>query len=92
MRDSSPTHRRAGLWSLFPISLGAVTQGETEAEAMEMGLDAITLVINELMKRGEPIPQPRKRHRRKHRVIYLTAHDEAQVELYRSRQVATTQT
>ncbi|MEO8370859.1 MAG: type II toxin-antitoxin system HicB family antitoxin [Candidatus Solibacter sp.] len=61
-----------------------VTQGDTEEEAVEMATDAIALVINELIKRGEEVPRQTKLRGRKYRIIRLPALQAAKTGLYRT--------
>jgi predicted RNase H-like HicB family nuclease len=37
-----------------------VTQGDTEAEAREMAADALTTMIEEHIRGGDPLPRPSK--------------------------------
>jgi antitoxin HicB len=78
-----PDAAGGGFVVTFPDFPQAVTQGETEAEAIEMAEDAIGLVIAEIIKRGEEIPAARKARGAKYRVIRLPAMQAAKVELYR---------
>ena len=68
----------------FPDFPAGVTQGDTEEEALDMAADAIALVINELIKRGEEIPLQSKVRGRKYRIIRLPALQAAKTELYRA--------
>ena len=79
-----PDAEKGGFVVYFPDLPWGVTQGDTEEEAMDMALDAITMAINELMKRGEEVPAPAKRRGQKHRVINLPALAAAKVELYQA--------
>jgi len=78
-----PDTEKGGFVVTFPDFPQAVTQGETEAEAIEIAEDAIGLVIGELIKRGEEIPEARKVRGAKYRAIRLPAMQAAKVELYR---------
>jgi len=78
-----PDAEAGGFVVTFPDFPWGVTQGETEAEATEMAEDAIAMVINELIKRGQEIPQRSKVRGRKYRTIHLPAMQAAKVELYR---------
>jgi antitoxin HicB len=79
-----PDSEKGGFVVYFPDFSWGVTQGETEEEAAEMALDAITMIINELIKRGEEVPSPSKRRGAKYRVIRLPALATAKVELYQA--------
>jgi antitoxin HicB len=79
-----PDTEKGGFVVTFPDFPWGVTQGDTEEEAIEMAVDAISLVINELIKRGDEIPRQRKVRGRKYRVIELPALESAKVELYRA--------
>lgn len=67
----------------FPdIGYGA-TQGETEAEALEMAEDFLLLALEDLMKQGKDVPQPTHRRGTRYRSIKLPALASAKIELYR---------
>ena len=77
-----PDTEKGGFVVTFPDFPWGVTQGETEEEATEMAVDAIGLVIGELIKRGEEIPRQSKVRSRKYRMIRLPALQNAKTELY----------
>ena len=77
-----PDTEKGGFVVTFPDFPWGVTQGETEEEATEMAVDAIGLVIGELIKRGEEIPRQSKVRGRKYRMICLPALQNAKAELY----------
>jgi antitoxin HicB len=77
-----PDTEKGGFVVTFPDFPWGVTQGETEEEATEMAVDAIGLVIGELIKRGEEIPRQSKVRGRKCRMIRLPALQNAKAELY----------
>jgi antitoxin HicB len=79
-----PDTEIGGFVVYFPDFPWGVTQGENEEDAMDMAVDAITMAIEELMRRGEEVPAPTKRRGRKFRVITLPALAVAKVELYRA--------
>jgi antitoxin HicB len=79
-----PDTEKGGFVVTFPDFPWGVTQGDTEKEATDMAVDAISLVINELIKRGEEIPRQSKVRGRKYRLIELPALADAKVELYRA--------
>ena len=78
-----PDTEKGGFVVTFPDFPWGVTQGDTEAEATEMAEDAIALVIDELIRRGQEIPERSKVRGRKYRIIHLPAMQAAKVELYR---------
>lgn len=79
-----PDAEKGGFVVYFPDFPCGVTQGDTEDEATEMALDAIGMIIDELMKRGEDVPTPARRRGRKYRMINLPALAAAKVELYQA--------
>ena len=67
----------------FPdVGYGA-TQGDTEAEAMEMAEDFLVTAIGDLMRLGKELPHAKVRRGRKYRWIQLPALVSVKVELYR---------
>ncbi len=66
----------------FPDFGYGVTQGESEAEALEMARDLLVLTIGDFMRAGRPLPQPKRRAGRGFRVVALTALQCAKVDLY----------
>ena len=68
----------------FPDFDWGVTQGDSEAEAQEMALDALCTMIREHIRNGEPVPSPSNPRGRKYRLIRLPALQAAKVELYRA--------
>lgn len=67
----------------FPDFSWGVTQGDTEAEGREMALDAILTMIQEHIRKGEPLPRPSRPRGRKYRVIRLPVLQGIKAELYR---------
>lgn len=67
----------------FPDFSWGVTQGDDEADAIEMAVDALSTMIQELIRNNEPIPQPGKHRGRRTRWIRLPALESAKTELYR---------
>lgn len=57
----------------FPDFDWGITQGDTEAEAHEMAADALGMIIDHMMKKGERLPAPRKHRGRKFRTVRLPA-------------------
>ena len=67
----------------FPDFEFGVTQGDSEAEALEMAADSLALVIESYIEQGKPLPAPVQRRGRKYRAVRLPATQAAKVELYR---------
>jgi antitoxin HicB len=67
----------------FPDFPWGITQGDSEAQAREMALDAICTMLQELIGKGEDLPRPSKPHGAKYRMIRLPALQAAKAELYR---------
>lgn len=78
--DSAPNE--SGYVVTFPDFDWGVTQGDTEQEAMEMAADALGLMIDHIIKSGEPLPVPGKRRGRQYRTVRLSALHTAKAELY----------
>jgi antitoxin HicB len=78
-----PDAEKGGFVVTFPDFPWGVTQGDSEEEATRMAVDAIALVINELIKRGMEIPRQSKVRGRQYRIIRLPALQTAKAELYR---------
>ena len=68
----------------FPDFEWGVTQGDTEEEATEMAVDALTMVIADYIGKGQKLPVPGKYRGRKYRAIQLPALVSAKTELYRA--------
>src|SRR5450756_1875147 len=71
-----PDTEKGGFVVTFPDFPWGITQGDSEEEATGMAVDAIALVINELIKQS-------KVRGRKYRIIRLPALQTAKAELYR---------
>jgi len=67
----------------FP-DLGGATQGETEAEAMEMAADFLECKVYIYIKDGAPLPAPKAYRGKKYRPIELSARASMKAELYRA--------
>ena len=67
----------------FPDLGHGATQGETEAEALEMAADFLVCVIADYIGSGEPLPEPKKRTGKKYRSVPLPALASVKAELYR---------
>ena len=59
-----------------------VSQGDTEQEAREMAAALLRTLIQEHIRKGEPLPLPSKARGRKYRMICLPALQNAKAELY----------
>jgi antitoxin HicB len=68
----------------FPDFPYGVTQGETEASAMEMAEDAVLMILGHLMKQGEPLPAAKPARARQMRNVAIPALAAAKVELYQA--------
>ncbi len=68
----------------FPDFDWGITQGDSEAEARVMALDALSTMIQEHIRNGEDLPRPGKPRGRKYRMIRLPALQAAKVELYQA--------
>jgi antitoxin HicB len=77
-----PDKERAGFVVTFPDFEWGVTQGGTEAEALEMAVDALAMIIGDHIERGIPLPRPSTHRSRKFRPINLPALQTAKTELY----------
>ena len=60
------------------------TQGENEADAMEMATDFLECVVYLRIKAGEPLPQPKAYRGKKYRRVELSARASMKAELYRA--------
>jgi antitoxin HicB len=68
----------------FPDFDWGVTQGDSEADAREMALDALRTMIGEHIRSGEEVPHPSRPRGRKYRMIRLPVLLSTKVELYRA--------
>lgn len=59
-----------------------VSQGDTEAEALEMASALLQTLVQEHIRKGEPIPAPTTRRGRRYRLVRLTALQSAKAELH----------
>ena len=66
----------------FPDIPEAITDGESEREAMEFAVDAAMTMLSEYIKRRRSIPQPRKARGKNMRLVFLPALTEAKIRLY----------
>lgn len=77
-----PDHEAGGFVVTLPDFGYGATQGETEAEAMEMAQDLLALTIEDFMRESRRLPSPGKRRGAKFRVVRLPALQSAKVDLY----------
>jgi antitoxin HicB len=75
--------RKAGGYVVTFSDFGyGVTQGETEAESMEMAQDLLMLTIGDYIRESKPLPAPRRHRGSKFRLVPLSALQAAKVDLY----------
>jgi len=67
----------------FPDFDWGVTQGDDEAEALEMAADALALMIASDIRDGKLLPEPKQHRGQKFHSIELPALQAAKAELYR---------
>jgi antitoxin HicB len=77
-----PDHKAGGYVVTFPDFGYGVTQGETDAEAMEMAQDLLMLTIGDYIREYKPLPTPRRHHGSRFRSVALPALQAAKVDLY----------
>ena len=66
----------------FPDFEWGITQGDDEADALEMAADALSTMIQEHIRKGEELPRASKPRGRKYRMIRLAASQSMKAELY----------
>ena len=66
----------------FPDLPEAITEGDTEQEALEYGADALLTVLSEYINRRRDIPRPRKARGKHVRLIPVPALAEAKIGIY----------
>lgn len=66
----------------FPDIPEAITDGDSETEAMEYAVDAIITMFTEYIKRRRPIPRASKPRGKGMRTVVLPALEEAKIRLY----------
>lgn len=79
-----PDRKAGGYVVTFPEFGYGVTQGETEADAMDMAQDLLMLTIGDYMKESKLLPAPRRHRGAKFRPVVLSALQAAKVDLYLS--------
>ena len=77
-----PDHKAGGYVVTFPDFCYGVTQGETDAEAMEMAQDLLMLTIGDYIRESRPLPMPGRHRGSKFRSVALPALQAAKVDLY----------
>jgi len=77
-----PDEEVGGFVVTFPDFAWGVTQGDTEAEAMEMAADALSMVIEDYVLKNLPLPVAGKHRGDKYRTVRLPALQTAKAELY----------
>jgi antitoxin HicB len=66
----------------FPDIPEAITDGDSDREAMEYAVDAIITAFSEYIKRRRDIPTPGKARGKDMRMVILPALEEAKIRLY----------
>jgi antitoxin HicB len=66
----------------FPDIPEAITDGDSEREAMEYAVDAIITMFTEYIKRRRAIPRASKARGKDMRLVFLPALEEAKIRLY----------
>jgi antitoxin HicB len=77
-----PDREAGGYVVKFPDFGYGVTQGETDAEAMEMAQDLLMLTIADYIRESRPLPVPGRHRGAKFRPVSLPALQSAKVDLY----------
>jgi antitoxin HicB len=77
-----PDHDAGGYVVTFPDFGYGVTQGESDAESMEMARDLLMLTIADYISESKPLPAPVRHRSSKFRPVLLTALQQTKVELY----------
>src|SRR5215469_4663016 len=79
-----PDREAGGFVVTLPDFGYGATQGETEAEAMEMAQDLLALTLEDFVRESRALPTPAKRRGAKFRAVPLSALQSAKVDLYRA--------
>ncbi|MGO4881716.1 MAG: type II toxin-antitoxin system HicB family antitoxin [Bryobacteraceae bacterium] len=72
----------------FPDIPEAITDGDSEEEAMQFAVDAIETMLSEYIKRRREIPRPGKPRGKYARLVVLPLLSEAKIHLYKAMQQA----
>jgi antitoxin HicB len=79
-----PDRKAGGFVVTFPDFGYGVTQGDTDAEALEMARDLLMLTISDYIREGNPLPPASSKRGAKFRPVPLTALQAAKVDLHTS--------
>jgi antitoxin HicB len=79
-----PDRKAGGYVVTLPDFGYGATQGETDAEAMDMAQELLMLTIGDYIKDSRPLPAPRRHRGAKFRPVALPALQAAKVDLYSS--------
>lgn len=79
--ESAP---EGGFVVTFPDLGHGATQGETEAEAMEMAADFLACVVSDYLFEGTALPEARMRRGKRYRMVSLPALPAAKIELHKA--------
>jgi|SRR5215469_15044117 len=74
--------QEGGFIVTFPDFDWGITQGDSEAQAVEMATDALVMMIREHIRNEEALPRPSKPRGRKYRIIRLPALQAMKAELH----------
>jgi antitoxin HicB len=77
-----PDTEKGGFVVTFPDFAWGVTQGDTEAEAAAMAVDALSMIVGDYIEHGKELPRSRKLRGSKYRLIQLPVLQSAKAELY----------
>ena len=77
-----PDRKAGGYVVTFPDFGYGATQGETDAEAMEMAQDLLILTIGDYMKESKPLPAAGRHRGSRFRAVALPALQAAKADLY----------
>jgi len=78
----TPDREAGGFVVTFPDIPEAITQGDTEQEAMDCARDVLQLALATYLDRGMDIPAPRRLRGKRYRSVSVPALTEAKVSLY----------
>ena len=79
-----PDRKAGGYTVTFPDFGYGATQGETDAEAMEMAQDLLMLTISDYIRECKQLPVPARPRGAKFRQVPLPALQSAKVDLYKA--------
>lgn len=79
-----PDREAGGYVVTLPDFGYGVTQGESDAEAMEMARELLALTIGDSIREGKPLPKASKRRGVKFRTVRLPALQAVKVDLYQA--------